>query len=187
MPQLVGIRVCAFHYSVLPLVPFFYSNEHMKGEHMKIVAAIFCLLLVVVTSGIADEKTNATKGKKNPLLVSFSSLIVPGTGQGFNGQPKKGMAFFVAFAVMWGVNYIGEEDNVERGDSGLLFGFSSTIDVDEDDYLMTIGGTGKLILRIWSAIDAFRSARKINQERQFSIAPIMPSKRQAGVVFSMTF
>ena len=156
---------------------------------MKIVAAILCLLLVVATSGIADEKVNATKGKKNPLLVSFASLIVPGTGQGFNEQHKKAWAFFAAFAVMWGINWIGEEDNIERSDSGLLFFFSgtTTTDVDEDDYLMTIGGRGKSILRIWSAIDAYRSARKINRERQFTIAPMMPSKRQAGVVFSMTF
>ena len=149
---------------------------------MKIVAAILCLLLVVATSSIAE-------GKKNPLLVSVASLIVPGTGQGFNEQHTKGKVFFGAFVVMWAMNWLGEEDNVESSDSGLLFFFSrtTTTDVDEDDHLITIGSTGKTILRILSAIDAYRSAHKINRERQFSIAPMMPSKRQAGVVLSMTF
>ena len=34
--------------------------------------------------------------KRNPLVSSFLSLLVPGLGQLYNGEPKKGILFFVA-------------------------------------------------------------------------------------------
>lgn len=55
---------------------------------------------MVATS--SDSKLPARKqSRADPLLASFLSLVFVGSGQLYNGEFAKGVAFFVSFIVLW--------------------------------------------------------------------------------------
>jgi len=95
-------------------------------------------------------KLDLDKSKYNELAFILSGFL-PGLGQFYNGEWKKGCAFLVADAVL--KPYLLPEAWLEilRGNIPFSFGLVARI--------VTFAS-----FRVWAVYDADRSARKINEE-----------------------
>jgi hypothetical protein len=95
--------------------------------------------------------------KKEPVVALCLSLLIPGAGQHYNGQPVKGIIFFGSYLTGWGLFIEGFKqaysnmDSENAGNSLALAG-------------LVVGGVSWLV----SAIDAPVSASNINHRRGYS-------------------
>jgi len=91
---------------------------------------------------------------KSPgLALGLSLLIIPGSGQWYNGDTGKGFRFFVMGIGGWGLMVAGL--------------FESTRDFGE--YAFMAGALFHLTSRIWGGIDAYKSAKRKNTEGGYTI------------------
>jgi len=88
-------------------------------------------------------------GKKSPAIAFVLSFIVlPGSGQIYNGEPGKGISQFLLVATGYGLAIAGtNNENYGVAGGGLLLAFGCSL---------------------WSWIDAPLSASRINSERGYS-------------------
>ena len=149
--------------------------EQIPGESLKIQTAdgnVFVYTIYEIAEISREPVMKMEEGfikakKKNPWLASGLSLLIPGTGQFYNDQHKKGLpqlgvALAGAALVWWGVrdNYESYEDNMENPSWNPL----DWVDEDEDDKLVYFGTPLWLGSLVWSVVDANLSANRINQE-----------------------
>ena len=97
--------------------------------------------------------SNGAVNIKEPLVSGILSLIIPGIGQAYNGQIKKGISIFIgqliAWILLWVLFFFG----------GMIIAFLS----------MGIGLFCCLpfmflpfLINIWAAYDAYKAANVIN-------------------------
>lgn len=97
--------------------------------------------------------------KRNPVRAFCYSLLLPGTGQFYNGQPVKGRIFLGSYLVGWGLFIYGFGQAIEHMDSGP----ENAGEAPALTGLVLLGGSW-----IFSMIDAQASARDINRRRGYS-------------------
>ena len=110
---------------------------------------VVCLIFSVMTSQVSAS------GKKDPVIACALSIVIPGGGQFYNEQPKKALIPIAGFVTFIGFYYSAVEDN------DLIW------DYDGDDDRAGIGALIYLGTQAYGIIDAYVSAKKINQQRQF--------------------
>ena len=93
-------------------------------------------------------------GDKSPVLASGMSVVIPGSGQLYNGQPIKG-------AIHFGIAVTGFALVMTSGQSGSGF-FAG--DSSQGGNKGSIGTILWLGTAVWSSIDAMRTAQRINRE-----------------------
>jgi hypothetical protein len=97
--------------------------------------------------GVQAAQADSAQRHKSPVLAWFLSWLVPGGGQGYNGQWTKAAAFFVPAAIGFGIAAAND-------------GFSCTGDCGTRDV-----GLGIMVAAsIGSQIEAPITASKINRE-----------------------
>ena len=97
--------------------------------------------------------------KKNPWIASGLSLLIPGAGQTYNDQFKKGLIQLGVAIVGTGLTYAAERDDYKN-----IYG--NTVDRDDDNWKIGFGVLLNYGSRLWSVIDALISANRINQRSQ---------------------
>ncbi|MFA6806922.1 MAG: hypothetical protein WCR29_05830, partial [Bacteroidales bacterium] len=104
-------------------------------------------------------QTNATE-YRIPQISTLGSFILPGIGQFYNGQPKKGSMYFVWNIASYGIMYfaLNEITYKDSYSNSILFNtnFWSSVAV-----LSCISGISSWVC---SMVDANRSATKINKQ-----------------------
>ena len=114
------------------------------------------LIIFSLVTSLSEAQT-----KKEPIVSLLLSVLVPGYGQFYNGQTGKG-------AIMLGTE-IAPLVVVSRTSEDNVSFLGETIDVDGDD------GWGAIIAfvwignRIWSAKNAYSSAKRLNLERGLTL------------------
>ncbi len=112
---------------------------------------------------ILEELKKPIGNKKEPALAMVLSLLLPGTGQFYNGEYKKGAIqmgmFFGGAAIMFA--FYPEE---------VLFGDHDS-EFNGEDAIALLGGLIALGGYVWSATDAPKSASRINKENGWAFAP----------------
>ena len=106
--------------------------------------------------------------KKEPWLAFALSLVMPGTGQFYNDQYKKGVVQLGAFAAGAGLVFLGVRDNYKahqtRADGSVHYPW-----IDPEGNNKTIALPGGILwacAHLWSVIDAPLSAIRINEQSQ---------------------
>jgi len=96
------------------------------------------------------SRQSPVSGRKSPGVAFLLSFLVPGAGQGYNGQWGKAGVMFGGFVVSSAV---------------LLSGFctDSCSDNPSRDRSFVVGALGFVGFPVWSWIDAPRSASRINE------------------------
>ena len=97
--------------------------------------------------------------EKNPVVSCILSLLIPGVGQFYNGEPSKGIAHLGMFIGGWSFYWYNSQivykagrpyGYIDKRNAGLaLLGF------------LTVVGA-----HVWSAVDAPISANRINRQSQ---------------------
>ena len=100
--------------------------------------------------------------KKEPWLACGLSLLIPGAGQFYNKQDRKGVSQLGAAIAGSGLVFMAVRDNYQR------FPDRKWVDPDDDDRMALFGGLLWLGGLLWSVIDAPISANRINQQAQQS-------------------
>ena len=98
---------------------------------------------------------------KEPWLACALSILMPGAGQFYNGQKKKGVIQLGAALAGSGLIFLGVRDNYEEVSGGWA-------DPKGNDGTAVFGGFLWLGGLLWSAIDAPISAHMINRQGQRS-------------------
>ena len=127
--------------------------------------------------------------EKNPWIALGLSVLVPGLGQFYNGQPVKG-------GIQLGLVVGGYTMFFLAVDDDLVYADGTVLDVDDDN---AIGGLGILVaggVAIWSIIDAPISANNINKRNQmqahlnhkagYTISPLV-KRNKLGATFALQF
>ena len=151
--------------------------EQIPGESLKIQTAdgsVFVFTIYEIAEIGREPVMKMEEGfirakEKNPWLASGLSVLIPGTGQFYNDQYKKGLpqlgvALAGAGLVWWGLrdNYESHDSYSEKPSWNPL----KWVDTDDDDKLVYFGTPLWLGSLLWSVIDANLSANRINQEGQ---------------------
>ncbi len=151
--------------------------EQIPGESLKIQTAdgsVFVYTIYEIAEIGREPVMKMEEGfirakEKNPWLASGLSVLIPGTGQFYNDQYKKGLpqlgvALAGAGLVWWGLrdNYESHDSYSEKPSWNPL----KWVDTDDDDKLVYFGTPLWLGSLLWSVIDANLSANRINQEGQ---------------------
>lgn len=99
------------------------------------------------------------KPKKNPRLAAALSVVLPGLGQMYNHEVSKGLGFFAAAAFMVLIIVGGFNQSLARpgGYSELERAFGAQVWSNQD--LLFAVGPFLLGFIVWSAVDAFNTAR----------------------------
>ena len=127
--------------------------------------------------------------EKNPWIALGLSVLVPGLGQFYNGQPVKG-------SIQFGLVVGGYTMFLLAVDDDIVYADGTVLDVNDDD---AIGGLGILVAGgavIWSIIDAPISANNINKRNQmqahlnhktgYTISPLV-KRNKLGATFALQF
>ena len=151
--------------------------EQNPGESLKIQTAdgsVFVYTIYEIAEIGREPVMKLEEGfirakEKNPWLASGLSFLIPGAGQFYNDQHRKGLpqlgvALAGAGLVWWGLrdNYESHEDYGKVPSWNPL----QWVDEDGDDWTIFIGAPLWLGSAMWSVIDANFSAKRINQEGQ---------------------
>ncbi len=140
--------------------------EQIPGESLKIQTRdgdVFIISSYTMDeiAKISKEPVMGMRGhirakKKNPWMA-FGLSIIPGAGQFYNSQFKKGLTQFGAAIVgarLWSTAR-GDDKEDEDG---------YTVDVDDDNWKIGFGVLLYSGSTLWSMIDALISANSINQQ-----------------------
>ena len=149
--------------------------EQIPGESLKIQTAdgsVFVYTIYEIAEITREPVMKMEEGfikskKKNPWLASGLSLLIPGTGQFYNDQQKKGLPQLGVALAGAGLMWWAVKDNYETWDSyenNPSWNALDWIDEDGDDKLFYLGTPLWLGSLVWSVVDANRSANRINQE-----------------------
>jgi len=108
--------------------------------------------------------TKATE-YRNPEISTFFSFLIPGIGQVYNGQPKKGAGHFSWYIASCGIllfslNEMNYNDFYDQT--------SLTEDADKWGLIGLISGISGLTCWILSMVDANQSANEINRQLGFA-------------------
>jgi len=115
---------------------------------------------------------------KSPgLALALSMLILPGSGQWYNGDTGKGFLFFGVGAVGWGLFLQGVNESIEFDPRT-----GRTFISDEPSSKAGWGLLMAFTSAIWGGIDAYKSAKGINRERGYSIYFDEDNNRSLGLV-----
>ena len=125
---------------------------------------------------VEPEQTKGTGGSirsmhKNPWLAFGLSALIPGTGQFYNEQYKKGLPQLGAAMAGSALVFFAARDNYED-----IYGY--WVDADKDDRRAVYGGVLWLGGLLWSVIDAPVSANRINRKGQ-------PGSEDQGVTLDL--
>ena len=133
--------------------------EQIPGKHIKIQTREGNLFVYEIwqIDRIMKESRPKRVGSKNPGLALGLSLggglLVDGVGQFYNGDIGKGFGF-AAWSLLSQFMILGAiEDNETYG-----------FDIDDDDSLAFVGLVSRLGCYITAAIDAYKSAKRKNEE-----------------------
>ena len=120
--------------------------------------------------------------EKNPWIAFLLSTAIPGAGQYYNQQFRKGSAMLLGAATGVGLFYATRNDNRRDKLTG------NHLDPDENDNKGNIGLGLGLGFVVWSMIDAPVSAIKINKRNQqaMTIGPMI-DRDKVGAVLSLRF
>jgi len=131
--------------------------EESPGKYYKIKMRDGSILVV------KQEETETVKyggepflSRQKPCIACCLSLLVPGIGQVYNGEYKKAGIFFIG-AVIAGV--VAYSDRPRYDTQGNLISGGGPV--------YYVGSTCGLAITLWSAIDAYRTAQKINRARGY--------------------
>lgn len=141
------------------------------------IALCFMLILLILQPSYAEEYYV----RKDPTLAAVLSIIGPALGPLYNGEFwKKAPAMIIALGIGYGVLYLAIEDNIEV--------YDTYVDVDNDDTIAVVGVAFILTTHILAPIDAYKSAKRINEEnrKKVSFAPMIRPK-SIGAKFSLVF
>ena len=97
--------------------------------------------------------------EKNPVVSCILSLVIPGAGQFYNGEPLKGIAHLGMVIGGW-ASYIYNTELVYKDE-----GFYGRLD-HRNEGLALLGVLTVAGAYVWSAIDAPISASRINRQSQ---------------------
>ena len=120
--------------------------------------------------------------EKNPWIAFLLSTAIPGAGQYYNQQFRKGSAMLLGAATGVGLFYATRNDNRRDKLTGKY------LDPDENDNKGYIGLGLGLGFVVWSMIDAPVSAIKINKRnpQAMTIGPMI-DRDKVGAVLSLRF
>ena len=120
--------------------------------------------------------------EKNPWIAFLLSTAIPGAGQYYNQQFRKGSAMLLGAATGVGLFYATRNDNRTDKLTGKY------LDPDENDNKGDIGLGIGLGFVLWSMIDAPVSAIAINKRNQqaMTIGPMI-DRDMVGAVLSLKF
>jgi len=120
--------------------------------------------------------------EKNPWIALLLSTAIPGGGQYYNQQFKKGSAMLLGAATGVGLFYATRNDNYRHKLTGKY------LDPDENDNKGYLGLGLGLGFVVWSLIDAPISATRINKRNQqaMTIGPMIDGDK-VGAVLSLKF
>ena len=113
------------------------------------------LIVFSLVTSLSEAQT-----KKEPIVSLLLSVLVSGGGQFYNGQTVRG-------TIMLGTEIAALVVVSKTSGDNISF-LGETIDVDEDD---AFGGFMALVWlgnKIWSAKNAYGSAKRLNLERGFT-------------------
>ena len=142
--------------------------EQIPGESLKIQTAdgsVFVYTIYEIAEIGREPMMKVEEGyikakKKNPWLASSLSLLIPGTGQFYNDQYKKGLPQLGIALAGAGLVFEGLRDNYQR------YPDDKWVDADGDDRIIFFGAPLWVGGLLWSVIDASISANRINQQGQ---------------------
>ena len=140
--------------------------EQVPGESLKIRTRdgnVFVYTMDEIAK-ISKEPVMGMRGhigakKKNPWIAGGLSLLIPGAGQTYNNQFKKGLIQLGVAIVGTGLTYAAEKDDYKN-----IHG--NTVDRDDDNWKIGFGVLLNYGSRLWSVIDAPISANRINKRNQ---------------------
>jgi len=140
--------------------------EQVPGESLKIQTRdgnVFVYTMGEVAK-ILKEPVTRMRGQvgvqeKNPVVSCILSILVPGVGQFYNGEPRKGIANLVV-AIGGAVLYEYGAQDVTGGD-----GFFYQVRPRNESLALT-GAVAWFSTYVWSIIDAPISANRINKQNQ---------------------
>ena len=118
------------------------------------------LIILAITTPLLEAQTQQVVVRKEPGISLLISLFISGGGQFYNGDMGKGI-------IMLGTDITSLIFMWKAGEDNISF-LGETIDVDEDD---AFGGFMALVWlgnKIWSATNAYGSAKRLNLERGFT-------------------
>ena len=155
----VCVVVCIFVISIPTL-----GAELEEENHYARFITEFGLAEAVAYQGLSTTVSKSAIGsqaveRKNPYIACGLSVLVPGLGQFYNGQPVKGSIQLGLVVGGYTMFFLALEDD-------LVYADGTVLDVDDDD---AIGGLGLLVAGgavLWSIIDAPISANNINMRNQ---------------------
>lgn len=153
----VCMVVCIFVISIPALATELEEETHYAGFITE-----FGLAEAVAYTGLSTTVSKSAIGsqaveRKNPYIAFGLSILVPGMGQFYNGQPVKGGIQLGLVVGGYTMFYLAVEDD-------LVYADGTVLDVDDDD---AMGGLGLLVAGgtiLWSIIDAPISANNINKQ-----------------------
>ncbi len=114
----------------------------------------------IIKEPVIEKQGHIEVKKKEPWLAFGLSFLIPGAGQFYNEQYKKGVPQLGAAIAGSGLVFMAVRDNYQR------FPDRKWVDPDDDDRMALFGGLLWLGGLLWSVIDAPISANGINQQAQ---------------------
>lgn len=133
-------------------------------------------------------------GEKNPWAAFLYSMLVPGGGQFYNDQGRKGILMLSGAAAGIGIVVYGFSDRQEESSESITRTETSTTisrryEETGNETAINIGLLIYLASSTWSLIDAPVSANRINREARQASLQINPlvAPEFAGVCLSLKF
>ena len=125
--------------------------EKVPGEYYKIKMQDGSIFVIkekdIETVKYSEKEEWPVVSGQSPCLAGGLSFLVPGLGQVYNEEYKKAGLFFVGWLITSVIAY----SNI----------------FEEDDPIRDIAKTGYFAIALWSAIDAYHTAQKINRARGY--------------------
>ena len=133
--------------------------EQVPGESVKIQTRegnLFVYQMAQIDKIMKESMVKRTGHKSPGLALGLSlggGILIDGVGQWYNGDIGKGFGFAAWSLVGQLLIVAGNEDNE-------TFGY----DIDDDDSLILLGLMSRIASYTTAAIDAYRSAKRKNEE-----------------------